>query len=133
MNKHTSIRNAILDRLAVTTGEHVTLFDGLPAVIEPEELPAVVVWLTDAQHTAAELDADTWKAVLHVAVFLKSGEPDSELDDWMEEKIYPALSDIPQLLPLIDTMNALGYDYQRDNDSAIWSMAEMTWQITYTL
>ncbi|EBF9170993.1 phage tail protein, partial [Salmonella enterica] len=64
MNKHTAIRNAILDRLSETSGEGVTLFDGLPAVIAPEDLPALVVWLTDAQYTGEELDEDNWKAHL---------------------------------------------------------------------
>ncbi|EDJ2552948.1 phage tail protein [Salmonella enterica subsp. enterica serovar Poona] len=132
MNKHTAIRNAILDRMAGIPGG-ATLFDGLPAVIEPEDLPAVVVWLTDAQHTGEELDADNWKAHLHIAVFLKAEKTDSELDDWMEGKIYPALSDVPALNPLIDTMTPRGYDYQRDIDTGIWAMAEITYQITYTM
>lgn len=133
MNKHTAIRNAILDRLAETSGEGVTLFDGLPAVIEQEDLPALVVWLTDAQYTGEELDEDNWKAHLHVAAFLKAESPDRELDEWMEGKIYPALSDVPQLASLIDTMTPTGYDWQRDGDMALWAMTEITYQITYTM
>ncbi|EBG0211804.1 phage tail protein [Salmonella enterica subsp. enterica serovar Louisiana] len=132
MKKHTAIRNAVLDQL-MAKGSNATLFDGLPAVIEPEDLPAVVVWLTDAQYTGEALDEDNWKAHLHVAVFLKSEKTDSDLDEWMEGEIYPALSDVPSLAKLIDTINPRGYDYQRDNDAAIWAMAEMTYQITYTM
>ncbi|ENF3191478.1 phage tail protein, partial [Escherichia coli] len=55
-----------------------------------------------------------------------------ELDMWMESTIFPALSDMPALSGLIDTMNPLGFNYQRDNEMATWAMAEITYQITYT-
>jgi predicted nucleic acid-binding Zn ribbon protein len=133
MNKHTSIRNAVLDALTPHVGEKAALYDGLPAFIDAQDLPAVAVWLTDAQYTGDELDGDSWKAVLHVAVFLKAIEPDRELDRWMEETVYPAVSDANKLVSLIDTMNTLGFDYQRDSEMVTWAMAEMSWQITYTM
>ncbi|EDM5674395.1 TPA: phage minor tail U family protein [Salmonella enterica subsp. houtenae serovar Houten] len=129
MNKHTQIRQAILADLESLAGETVTLFDGLPAFIEPEDLPALAVWLTDAQYTGVMTDEDDWQAVLHVAVFLKAQAPDAELD--MEEKIFPALEEVNGLERLIDTMTPLGYDYQRDSEMATWGMAEITYRITY--
>lgn len=132
MNKHTQIRQAVLSDLESLTGETVTLFDGLPAFIEPEDLPALAVWLTDAQYTGVMTDEDDWQAVLHVAVFLKAQTPDAELDKWMEEKIAPALQDVSGLESLIDTIVPLGYDYQRDSEMATWGMAEITYRITYT-
>ncbi|EBS6057799.1 phage tail protein, partial [Salmonella enterica subsp. enterica serovar Weltevreden] len=107
MNKHTQIRQAILADLESLAGETVTLFDGLPAFIEPEDLPALAVWLTDAQYTGVMTDEDDWQAVLHVAVFLKAQAPDAELDTWMEEKIFPALEEVNGLERLIDTMTPL--------------------------
>ncbi|HAD6798525.1 TPA_asm: phage tail protein, partial [Salmonella enterica subsp. enterica serovar Typhimurium str. SL1344] len=49
MSKHTLIRRAVLEKLESVTGAPVTLFDGLPAFVEQEDLPAIAVWLTDAQ------------------------------------------------------------------------------------
>ncbi|EBO9661235.1 phage tail protein [Salmonella enterica subsp. enterica] len=132
MSKHTRIRQAILAELKSRRGMAFTLFDGLPAFIEPEDLPALAVWLTDAQYTGAMTDENDWQAVLHVAVFLKAQAPDAELDTWMEEKIFPVLEEINNLDNLIDTMTPRGYDYQRDSEMATWGMAEITYQITYT-
>ncbi|MGI7011148.1 phage minor tail U family protein [Citrobacter braakii] len=132
MNKHTQIRQAVLAKLESLSGETVTLFDGLPAFIEPEDLPALAVWLTDAQYTGVMTDEDDWQAVLHVAVFLKAQVPDAELDTWMEDKIAPAIQDVNGLENLIDTLIPLGYDYQRDSEMATWGMAEITYRITYT-
>ncbi|EEV6049144.1 phage tail protein, partial [Escherichia coli] len=41
MNRHTQIRQAVLSRLKTTCGEDTVLFDGLPAFIDAQELPAV--------------------------------------------------------------------------------------------
>lgn len=132
MNKHTQIRQAVLAKLESLSGETVMLFDGLPAFIEPEDLPALAVWLTDAQYTGVMTDEDDWQAVLHVAVFLNAQAPDAELDTWMEDKIAPAIQDVNGLENLIDTLIPLGYDYQRDSEMATWGMAEITYRITYT-
>ncbi|QOE41497.1 phage tail protein [Escherichia coli] len=132
MNRHTQIRQAVLSRLKTTCGEKTVLFDGLPAFIDTQELPAVAVWLSDAQYTGKMTDEDDWLAVLHVAVFIRAQAPDSDLDTWMDNIIYPALEDIPALYGLIDTMIPRGFNYQRDNDMATWAMAEITYQITYT-
>ncbi|HDP0319405.1 TPA: phage tail protein [Salmonella enterica subsp. enterica serovar Concord] len=133
MNKHTLIRNAVLKRLKQQVGDSTVFFDGLPAVIESGGVPALAVWLSDAQYTGEALDEATWQAILHVAVFLGAEKTDSELDIWMEEKIYPALDDIPELAGLIDTLVPQGYEYPRDGEMAAWSAAEITYQITYTM
>ena len=132
MNRHTQIRQAVLSRLKTTYGEKVVLFDGLPAFIDAQELPAVAVWLSDAQYTGKMVDEDDWQAILHVAVFIRAQAPDTELDMWMDDIIYPALTDIPALSCLIDTMIPQGFNYRRDNEMATWAMAEITYQITYT-
>lgn len=75
----------------------------------------------------------TGKHICTLRRFLKAESPDRELDDWMEGKIYPALSDVQQLASLIDTMTPTGYDWQRDGDMALWAMTEITYQITYTM
>lgn len=51
MNRHTQIRQVVLARLQEQCGDSATFFDGLPAFIDAQELPAVAVWLSDAQYT----------------------------------------------------------------------------------
>ena len=106
--KHTEFRAAVLDALEKhDTG--ATLFDGRPAVFDEADFPAIAVYLTGAEYTGEELDSDTWQAELHIEVFLPAQVPDSELDSWMESRIYPAMSDIPALSDLITSMVASGY------------------------
>ncbi|WP_301553410.1 phage tail terminator protein, partial [Salmonella enterica] len=47
---------------------------------------------------------------------MRAQAPDTALDIWMEEKIFPALEEVSGLERLIDTMTPLGYDYQRDSE-----------------
>lgn len=68
--KHTDIRAAVLD--ALEQHEHgATLFDGRPVVFDEEDFPAIAVYLTDAEYTGEELDADTRRATLHIEVFYR--------------------------------------------------------------
>jgi len=131
--KHPSIRTAVLDALKLSVAEAVTWCDGRPALLEPEDLPAVAVFLTDAQATSESLDEDVWSATLHIEVFLKAAETDSALDKWMEEKIYPARGAIPALSGLVETMSAQGYDYQRDDEMAAWGSADLQYSIAYLM
>ncbi|MCL5501793.1 phage minor tail U family protein [Escherichia coli] len=131
--KHPQIRAAVLDALKDNITDSVTWFDGRPAFLEVQDLPAVAVYLTDAQFTGAMVDEDQWSATLHIEVFLKADLPDAALDEWMESWIYPVLSDIPGLSDLIELMAPLGYDYQRDDEMATWGSADMQYSITYIM
>ena len=131
--KHPSIRAAVLDALKRSVPDTVTWCDGRPALLEPDDLPAVAVFLTDAQATSESLDEDMWSATLHIEVFLKATETDSALDKWVEEKIYPVLGAIPALSGLVETMSAQGYDYQRDDEMAAWGSADLQYSITYLM
>jgi hypothetical protein len=66
-------------------------------------------------------------------VFLKASETDTALDTWMESKIYPQLNALPGLIPLIETMSAQGYDYQRDDEMATWGSADLKYSISYVM
>ncbi|WP_279025125.1 phage minor tail U family protein [Gibbsiella quercinecans] len=132
MIKHPAIRSAVLTALKQSiTDPSVTWYDGRPAFLGADELPAVAVYLTDAQPTHEMLDEDVWGAILHIEVFLKASNTDSELDKWMESHIYPAMADIPALTGLIETMTAVGYDYQRDDEAATWGSADLKYSLTY--
>lgn len=131
--KHPQIRAAVLNALKDNITDSVTWFDGRPAFLEVQDLPAVAVYLTDAQFTGAMVDEDQWSATLHIEVFLKADLPDAALDEWMESKIYHVLSDIPGLSDLIELMAPLGYDYQRDEDMSTWGSADMQYSITYIM
>lgn len=131
--KHPQIRAAVLAALKRNIIDQVTWFDGRPGFLDEEVLPAVAVYLTDARASDDNIDEDMWSALLHIEVFLKAKEPDSALDAWMEEKVYPALGDIPELLPLIELMNASGYDYQRDDEAMMWGSADLSYSISYVM
>ncbi|WMY75415.1 phage minor tail U family protein [Buttiauxella selenatireducens] len=131
--KHPQIRSAILAALKNGIIEPVTWFDGRPAVLDPEDLPALAVYLTDAQSTEDSIDEDMWSAILHVEVFLKATETDSALDEWMESRIYPNLESIPGLSDLVETMSPQGYDYQRDDEMATWGSADMKYSLSYIM
>ena len=131
--KHPQIRAAVLNALKDNITDSVTWFDGRPAFLEVQDLPAVAVYLTDAQFTGAMVDEDQWSATLHIEVFLKADLPDAALDEWMESRIYPVLSDIPGLSGLIELMAPLGYDYQRDDEMSTWGSADMQYSITYIM
>ncbi|CAI0792976.1 phage minor tail U family protein [Serratia liquefaciens] len=133
MIKHAEIRNAVLDRCRATITGNVTYFDGRPAFVEENDLPAVAVYLDDARYTGASLDEDSWRAILHVVVYLKASQPDAALDQWVEEKIYPVLNDTPDMASLAETMVPVGYDYQRDDEMATWGAADLSYQLTYTM
>lgn len=133
MSKHTQIRQAVTSQLQREITEPVTWFDGRPAFLDEQDLPAVAVYLSDAEYTGDTLDEDSWQAALHVEVFLKSAQPDSALDSWMESHIYPALSNIPTLDTLIETMTPQGYDYQRDEEMATWGSVDLTYLLTYSI
>lgn len=94
MTRHSAVRQAIIAALKKTDDGSTTFFDGRPVVVEEDELPAVAVYLSDAQYTGTEVDGDIWSAVLHVEVFLKATAPDSALDEQMENRVYPALGSV---------------------------------------
>lgn len=133
MGKHTDIRAAILDSIGQQAGDSAVLFDGIPVFIEETELPAIAVYLTDAEYLGEMVDENDWQAQLHIAVFLPAQTPDAGLDAWMDEKIFPALETLPALASLISTINPQGYNYQRDGEMAQWAMAEITYLITYSM
>lgn len=58
---------------------------------------------------------------------------DLELDAWMEFWIYLVMSDISALLDLIISMVASGYDYRRDDDAGLWSLADLIYVIIYEM
>jgi hypothetical protein len=131
--KHADIRRAVLHALEDRIGEDALFFDGRPVVFEENDFPAVAVFLTDAEYTGEELDTDTWNATLHIELFMPAQVPDSELDAWMEDRIYPALENIPDLSGLITLMVTQGYDYQRDDELAAWSSADLKYSISYEM
>lgn len=133
MNRHSAIRAAILAKLKAEITDMVTWFDGRPVFLEEQDLPAVAVYLSDAEYTGDSLDEDSWQAVVHIEVFLKASSPDSALDSWMEEKVYPAMAFIPGLTELVETFTPQGYDYQRDDEMATWGSVDFTYLITYSI
>lgn len=131
--KHPLIRKAVLDALKASNAPAATWFDGRPSVLEPQDLPAVAVYLTDAESTGESVDEDMWRATLHIEVFLKGNDTDSALDLWMENNIYPVMVSIPALSGVLETMSARGYDYQRDDEMVTWGSADLQYSISYVM
>ncbi|MEH5745863.1 phage tail terminator protein [Atlantibacter hermannii] len=131
--KHPLIRKAVLDALKAGNAQAVTWFDGRPSVLDAQDLPAVAVYLTDAESSGESVDEDMWRATLHIEVFLKGDDTDSALDEWMENNIYPVMASIPTLSGVLETMSARGYDYQRDDEMATWGSADLQYSISYVM
>nr|WP_313088091.1 phage tail terminator protein [Atlantibacter hermannii] len=131
--KHPLIRKAVLDALKAGNAQAVTWFDGRPSVLDAQDLPAVAVYLTDAESSDESIDEDMWRATLHIEVFLKGDDTDSALDEWMENNIYPVMASIPTLSGVLETMSARGYDYQRDDELATWGSADLQYSVSYVM
>jgi len=131
--KHPLIRKAVLDALKAGNAQAVTWFDGRPSVLDAQDLPAVAVYLSDAESSDESVDEDMWRATLHIEVFLKGDDTDSALDEWMENNIYPVMASIPTLSGVLETMSARGYDYQRDDEMATWGSADLQYSISYVM
>ena len=131
--KHPLIRKAVLDALKGGNAQAVTWFDGRPSVLDAQDLPAVAVYLTDAESSDESVDEDMWRATLHIEVFLKGDDTDSALDEWMENNIYPVMASIPTLSGVLETMSARGYDYQRDDELATWGSADLQYSVSYVM
>ncbi|CAM3939465.1 phage tail terminator protein [Xenorhabdus thuongxuanensis] len=132
MSKHSTIRQAVIAALA-PHANGATVFDGRPFFVDEQEFPAIAVYLTEAQSTDNAVDEDQWQVVLHIELFLKASQPDSELDKWVENTLYPALRHIPALSALIDAMSPIGYDYQRDDDMGLWGSVDLSYQLIYSM
>lgn len=131
--KNSDIRKAVLTALQRNISDPVTWFDGRPGFLDEQDLPAVAVYLSDARASDESVDEDMWTAVLHVEVFLKATATDSALDSWMEDRIYPAMADVPELADLLELMAAQGYDYQRDEEAMTWGSADLSYSISYIM
>ncbi len=131
--KHPLIRKAVLDALKAGNAQAVTWFDGRPSVLDAQDLPAVAVYITDAESSDESVDEDMWRATLHIEVFLKGDDTDSALDEWMENNIYPVMASIPTLSGVLETMSARGYDYQRDDELATWGSADLQYSVSYVM
>lgn len=129
--KHTELRAAVLDALEnMTPGRRFLMVAPLFLMRRIfRQLP----FISPALNTRAKSWTAIRQAELHIEVFLPAQVPDSELDSWMESRIYPVMSDVPALSDLITSMVASGYDYRRDDDAGLWSSADLTYVITYEM
>lgn len=131
--KNPAIRSAVIAHLQKNIPDVLTWFDGRPANIDVNELPAIAVYLTDNQKTGDYLDESAWSATLHVEVFLKAKATDTELDLFMEGKIIPFLDEVPALEALLESSDVIGYDYQRDDEMMYWGSSDYQIGISYLI
>ncbi|CAM3366837.1 hypothetical protein SB6411_00217 [Klebsiella spallanzanii] len=138
MKNHIEIRKAALTAIKESLAESgtagVVFFDGRPGFIDASDLPAVAVYISDAEvdGEGSTFCDDTWAATLHVEVFLKASSPDTDLDKWTEQ-LYRAVSESESLSELVMTFSPQGYDYQRDEEMMTWGSADLRIAITYSI
>ena len=137
MKKHIEIRQAALAAIKAALAESgdtgVVIFDGRPGFIDAKDLPAVAVYITDAE-VAEEYGSfceHVWGATLHTEVFLKAVSPDTDLDI-RTDQLYRAVSESEALSELLITFTPQGYDYQRDEEMMTWGSSDFCTAITYT-
>lgn len=131
MMKHMQLRAAVLAALRAAITEHTTFLDGRPVALTPDSLPAIAVYISDAQPVENALDEALWQANLHVALFEQAESPDSTLDEKMAQKISPALMSVSALKESTQTFSTQRYDYRRDEEGRIWRSADLEFSITY--
>lgn len=124
-----------MDAIKSAAPQAANFYDGRPGSLSAQDLPAVAVYLSDAECTAeaGTLGEYGWQAVLHTEVFLPSDRPDTELDSWIEQYLYPALRDSVELNNLTISHNPQGYGYPRDDEVMTWRSADLRFAITYQM
>lgn len=132
MIKHTKIRNIVIDGLKPFVG-NATIYDGRIVSINENEFPAIAVYLTDVQPSPKYLDVNGWNAVLHIELFLKSSQPDAKLDEWVESKLFPAISEMKRLGEVINSITQQGFNYARDDEMSYWASVDLTYLIEYEM
>lgn len=134
MSIHSDIRHAVLMSLKQQDKKtDITWFDGRPGFIDTEDLPAIAVYLSDAQYGGDYLDNNNWTAVLHIEVFTKASQPDSALDALVETIILPAIDAADKLNSLLESITPQGYDYLRDAEAMTWGSADVTYLLRYDM
>ncbi|WP_409264122.1 phage tail terminator protein [Providencia heimbachae] len=132
MIKHTKIRALIIDGIKAHI-PNINIYDGRPVNFDESELPVIAVYLTEPRPDPKYLDASQWTAILHIELFLKAAKSDSVLDSWVEEKLYPAIESMSNLGDALTDMTTKGYDYDRDDEMALWASVDLTYQIEYEM
>lgn len=51
----------------------------------------------------------------------------------MEEKLYPAIESMSNLGDVLTDMTPKGFDYDRDDEMALWASVDITYQIEYDM
>ncbi|EHZ8148957.1 phage tail protein [Salmonella enterica] len=134
VSRRSVIRSAVLDALkaGLNTVPDVVFFDGEPVFVDGEtELPAVAVFLSDAQPDNEYLDERYWQAILHIQVFLRAGEPDRELDKWVDNHISPVMRQAQRVRHICVEMVQSGCEYLRGEEDVAWSAVDMLWNIKF--
>ncbi|WP_368913654.1 phage tail terminator protein [Providencia sp. 1701011] len=132
MIKHTKIRELVIEGLKASIPK-LSTYDGRPVNFDENELPVVAVYLTEPHPDPKYLDSNQWTAILHIELFLKAAKTDSDLDKWVEEKLYPAIKNITNLGDVLTDMTPKGFDYDRDDEMALWASVDITYQIEYDM
>ncbi|MFP9227608.1 phage tail terminator protein [Pectobacterium cacticida] len=138
MKKHIDIRASAMAAVQTSLSNSgvtgVVFFDGRPGFIDAKDVPAVAVYITDAE-ASERIDSfcgGGWEATLHIEVFLKSSSPDTELDSWTDQ-LCQAVLNSDTLSGMLISIIPSGYDYQRDEEMMTWGSSDLRFAIAYTI
>lgn len=132
MISHTKIRELVIEGLKKSIPK-LSTYDGRPVNFDENELPIVAVYLTEPRPDPEYLDSNQWTAILHIELFLKAAKTDSDLDKWVDEKLYPAIKSMTNLGDVLTDMTPKGFDYDRDDEMALWASVDITYRIEYEM
>lgn len=134
MRRESAIREVLVSAFEAVLQDEadITVFNGLPPFVDGEwELPALAVHLTDIEADETWLDASQWRAVLHVRVFVRANTPDTVLDTWADEVIFPVVAACAPLHRRCLSLELTGYRYEHSQEAGMWAALDVQYTILF--
>lgn len=134
MRQESALREALVSAFEAILQDEpdITVFNGLPRFVDGEdELPALAVHLTDIEPEQTWLDASQWQAILHVMVFVRANTPDTVLDSWADEVVFPVVAACEPLHRRCISLELTGYRYERSQEAATWAALDVQYTILF--
>lgn len=129
MKELTIIRNAVFDFLEGNIDDVAYYHCGHLVFLDAErDLPALCVFIDDAQTDDIDLCGSYWNAKLNIQLYLKSSSPEDDLDELMEQVIEQCqqleLSDLEQF-----DLSAI--TYINDDKQTEWIIGAIQYDISF--
>lgn len=129
MQIHNQIRQEIIERIQNNLPNAPRIYNGRAFFTNiREELPAICVYLDNAERSSKTLGDHEWTADLHIALFMPFSAGEPQLDQLAEQ--------VDQLITFsgyenIEYVRGSAYGYDRDDDGFGWMSATLIYEIDY--